>query len=747
MEMSRINPEDELLKIRIRRYALRHHLPLPDLSVSVSRDRFQQQPQNIKVSDLQPLKIGSHDYKTLLEKLGPSHPVPAIARVVPEDKIYLGFKNFKNLSRFIGLWDTFAVPSINYFIPSLYLRDLKELLDNTLGLSEKTRAEWEGMEEIALLFGDFYLHEEADITLIIQFVHEEAMKVAWETLSKETGDPTNLLQETFSQTSPARRFIGSFGRYLIFSNHRPTMEKIQNGEGKKLTDAEDFIYVYNLTPLSEGGFFFIGEGFIRKWTSPAFKIEDLRRHRCLLTLEDLQKVLIFSSTEGATVSELTDFSKLAIDGYLPYLPLCPDEGKYHPNETDHGFACSIHGSLDSLNPPDVLSVDRITQAELREYEQFRTQYEGYFTRFIRPIGIGIELGDDLLRLSTVALSVVDEPLYTNLVQATVRGVQGSSGNRLTHPGGFSIFNSLTPDYGIAIALRSTLLQNVLNQDWFWRTNPTYFDRKIRPYLEGESIFGNELAVGLFDMDFSDGFPKNLKKLAQAPTELPLVLIQDLEKEENASKYLQTLFRLAVTESYKGVEIKRIPITGRLNLYGSVIRKLFVLSTSSEVIKHIIEFPKVSQIQNPFAAPMPDVDLRTEIHFDKILRLQPYLFQRMIDQTKGLCKKNLVTLQNLLELSGSPKPDLSDAEILQNIFKFGNIKHPVTCPEGGRYYTEENRVYCSIHHSWENYVENSELTERFPLSPLFAKLKNLTVQLAFMNEGILSDIHLFFEHSH
>ncbi|MEM2890744.1 MAG: hypothetical protein QW358_05360 [Candidatus Hadarchaeum sp.] len=142
--------------------------------------------------------------------------------------------------------------------------------------------------------------------------------------------------------------------------------------------------------------------------------------------------------------------------------------------------------------------------------------------------------------------------------------------------------------------------------------------------------------------------------------------------------------------------------------------------------------------------MPEVDLQTEINFDKIPQLQGYLLQLVRNQMKGSCKENLVTLQNLVELSGGTKSGLDDSEVIQDLLKFGNVKRPLFCPEGGRYFIENNQVYCSIHNSLENYVEPEEITEKFFLLPLFTKLEKLLTQLHFMEDGILSRVELFFK---
>jgi len=775
--MSRINPEDELLKIRIRRYALEKSLPVPDLPVSEARDRFQRtllkdnlavvmatravegtlqldsmrrriyqlQPQHIKISSLQPLEIKSHDYKALLaesSRKGAFRPLPEITRRVPEDKIYLSFRSFKSLHQFMTLWDTFAVPAINYLMTSVHLKDLRGLLESQLGVSEETFTgpPWDSVEEIALLFGDPYLHEGTDITLVIQFSRQDAVGTAWEALSKgkDLSEQGGLLE-----SPTVKGFIKSVDRYLIISNNLQVAEKIQTGQGKKLAEAEDFLYLHSLNLPDKDGFLFLGEGVIRKLTGPEFKIKDLRRYACRWILADLQKALIFASTEK-TSSEPVTLSKLVAGGYLPYAPLCPDKGEYRLDESRQGFACSVHGRLDSLNPLESLSIDMITQAEFAAYEQFKAQYQGYFTRFIDPIGVGIHLEDAALRLSTVVLPLIHDPLYTHILEYTRPTGARSAEGPMEEESRFFIFNNITPDYGISTALRSSLLNHILDRGRFWRSDYNYFHRKMLPYLEDNTVFGNELAVGIFDFKFPGKVPRTLKELAQAQIEVPLFLIQNLQDEGKAWEYLRALFQLASPESYKGTEIRRVNIAGHLNLYGSVVRKLFVLSTSSEAIQRIIDFPLAPPNRLPplEGAAMPGVNLQTEINFDKIPQLQGYLFQLIKDQMGWSCKKNLVTLQNLLELSEGPKAGLSDSEMLRELLKFGGMERPLLCPDGGKYYLENAQVYCSVHNSLENYVELDEPPEKFFLHPLFEKLEKLLAQLKFTEDGIFSQVNLF-----
>lgn len=792
IEMSLINPEDELLKVRIRRYAIENRLPVPDLPISETRNQFhriflkdnlavvtaaraiegtlqldalrqriyQREPQDIDITALQPVQIRSYDYQTLLEKKGLSRPIPGITHIVPEDKIYLGFKNFRAFYRFINRWDTFVVPALNYLMTSVHLEPVRELLEAQLGISEKivTGPEWTDIEEIALLFGDPYLHEGTDISLIVQFSREDSLKAAQKLLLEEKQDPILALQEmsvtedpftgtfrsSLSRENPVKKpVIKSLNSYLIISNNAQVADQIQAGQGKKLSESPDFLYVYNLNLPGQDGFFFIGEGFIRKLTSPVFKIKDLRRHNCRLILEDLQTASLLFSIEKKH-SEPVTVSKLTAGGYLPYLPLCPNRGEYQWDDTGKGFACSIHGRLNALVHLESLSLHRITQTERAEYERFKAQYEGYFSRFIDPIGIGIGLEDNSLQLSIAVFPLINDPLYTQILRYRDRRVPASLEDPLRGPSNFFVFNNITPNYGITTAIRSSLLKNILGESGLWQSNYAYFHRILSIYLD-ENIFGNELVLGVFDFKFPGKIPRDLKELAQAPIEIPLFLIQNLEQEGKAWEYLQKLFHLASTESYKGTEIKKVNVVDRLNIYGSVVRKLLVLSTSSEAIKRIIDFPQISQRRDrSLEASMPEVDLQTEINFDKIPQLQGNVFQLIRDQMKGLCKKNLVTLQNLLELSGGPKSSLADSEIIQDLLKFGNVTHPLFCPEGGRYYVENNQVYCSIHNSLENYLEPDEITEKFFLWPFFAKLEKLLTRLHFTEEGIHSQVELFFK---
>lgn len=775
IEMSQINPEDELLKIRIRRYAFERGLPIPDLPISEARDRFQRallkdnlsvvataraiegipslemlrqriyqlQPQEVEISSLKPFEIRSYDYKAMLEKRGVSPSIPGIAHIVPEDKIYLSFKNFKTFYHFIALWDTFAVPTINHLRTSIYLQDLRTLLESQLGISETMflDSEWNRAEEIALLFGDLYLHEGTDITLIVQFNQQAAVEAAREILSKDQ-------EENLSKNARAKRFIQSTDRYLIISNNSRVAEKIQTRQGKKLAEAEDFLYLLSLNLPAEDGLFFMGEGFIRKLTGPEFRIKSHRRSRCRLILADLQDALVISS-------EPVTLLKLVTEGYLPYLPLCPDKGEYRLDASQQDFSCSIHGHLDALTHLESLSIDKVTRIEVAEYEQFKAWYQRYFDRFVDPIGIGIGLKDPFIQLNTVVLSLTHNPWYTRVLMDTGQNVSGSfAGSPMTLPG-FFVFRNITPDYGIATAVRSPFLKNILDRGEFWRSRYTYFHHKMRPYLDGNTIFGNELVVGLFDFSFSEGFPKNLKELAQVRTEIPLFFIQNLEDEGKAWEYLRALFQLSRTENYKGTEIRYFNIVGQLNLYGSIVRNLFILSTSSKIIKQIVDFPQLLQSRTPFMEKisMTEVDLQTEINFAKTPQLQEYFFQLIGEYIKWFCKKNLVTLQNLLELSKSKgdsqavQADLSDAETIQALLSFGGIGHPLTCPEGGKYYVEKNQVYCSIHNSVENYLESDEITENFFLFPLFAKLEKLIVQLNFTEIGILCQVNLFLKQDH
>jgi hypothetical protein len=475
--------------------------------------------------------------------------------------------------------------------------------------------------------------------------------------------------------------------------------------------------------------------------SPEFRFKDLRRHNCKVNLERLDQSTILYLADGHPPEQVT-IDNLIKNDYLDaaLVDLTNDSDdqsarRYRFDPVTEIWSHSLYGRLGAFTPLIDIEVTHVREVERSMYEQFRWQYQRYFRQYLDPVGIGVSLGENTITFHTVVLPLIDDPIYTSTISYIGRegDIDATS----------YIMSSIPSDYGISLLVRSPSLKEILSKrHWVWRPY-NYFYREMQEFLDDADIFGSELFLGIGDFGFGQPYttfqkpyPETLKEWSSLSSELPVVMIQSLEDDQQGQEYVRRLFHQAHQSTIQETPVYAFPLLGNIHLYGSVKHKLLTITSSLERQRDVL----TRQASTPEQS-SEFYHLTATLQPDYLQQFKPHLFQLIQRQMHMSCKRSLATVQNLLDLYiaryGSPPADGD----LRELLVLGKITNLPRCPQNGTFSIHDETVVCSVHGSLETYHEPEQISDDFFLNPVFDNLKRLVTQLKFTEEGIVSKVEI------
>ena len=153
---------------------------------------------------------------------------------------------------------------------------------------------------------------------------------------------------------------------------------------------------------------------------PASKIKEKRRLEALTSLYMTTNDALFTAWETG---------KLPVTGRDLYASeILKAEQLYTPDgrgviwDADRKTAISdVYNTIHFATPLIELPIDKVTETEQRDYEQFRREYLGLWRRYFDPVGIRLSLSDKQVRIETYILPLIQTSQYVTLRNRTGQG--------------------------------------------------------------------------------------------------------------------------------------------------------------------------------------------------------------------------------------------------------------------------------------------------------------------------------------
>jgi len=700
--------------------------------------------QVVPITTLMGPEIESHPYEEMLGD-SPSD-VEDIAAIVPFDGLYVRFASADAAYQFLDFLNVWGADILR-------MRNLTNDGDRIVRkVEEQLCIQFDrGLEpfvslvvsEIAVVFGDPYVHESADISLIFHLKNRTLFENTANMWFKTARTQHTSLQEeqTTYRDVDIRSLVTDDGRisshsayigdYVVYSNNLPALKRILDayaGEVRSLAEMGDFKYMRSIfRSTEEDGFIYMGDDFVRKVVGPRDKIKEMRRVTCrehALRLEDALQAYRMENKRDANLFELFT------ERFLTPFPTCPNGGTYQLCE-EGLVSCSVHGRRDAMRQLSVLSIENVTPKEKELYEGFKRRYHNYFREYFDPIGIQIRVGEEIT-MRTCILPLIQNSIY--------RGLGELAGGA---PIAFDHARTFPADAVAGAFLKLRIFDDYQNDlshisDEGLRRAVASFKQEVEKETQWDfqqdilSWVGNEVIIGT-----SDALPSIVGS--------EIFVIVELKDRELAQKVIDRLLETALNENirsvipleHKGYTIKMVLTNFVVSFAMGTTENLLILGSNDKIVRRIIDM----SISDSAAPPPVDGKWNFLLHLNlkdsQILRKYIESYSARLIQHR--CRKNRSTLEATIKLFKQDLGISTGQDVLENISRINKLPY---CPEGGEYlHSEEKRVACSIHGSNRSPKYVNELPDESRLRKIFDNVDQITASLEFTKYGIMTTLRL------
>jgi hypothetical protein len=418
----------DMLSVFTGLYAVQESIQLAALSQPSS---FAPGEATVPIAKLEGPDIQSHPFKTMIGKAKPI--VEDLASWVPAHRYYV---RVAGVTRLLDLLHT-ADDWLTHFV-----RNLSESSHDSrvvprtllqLGLTEErlSAASFANpVKELAVIGADPYFREGTAVCAILVPSDAGALRKAldesWAAVASSVPGAVEVASEKGFRglVSPDRSvnaWLAGSGDVVVLCSSLALAKEVlaaKDGRAPSLARSDDFRYMRTILPAGpdEDAFLFLSDAHVRHLVGPRAKLGERRRLICTSGMQSIQHAADLYRMElrksPAGIDELTSA------GFLPKEGLaCPDHGKHTLDPKTLTVSCSVHGRIGSLVPVDEVPLDKVTVAEMEEYQRFVADYHTYWRQYFDPVGVRLGLKDGLT-IDTIILPLIDNSVYNGLKEVT-----------------------------------------------------------------------------------------------------------------------------------------------------------------------------------------------------------------------------------------------------------------------------------------------------------------------------------------
>jgi hypothetical protein len=344
-------------------------------------------------SDIEPVTVRSHPWEEMIKTTQPGPALSSLFSMAPQDSFAVYFREGSTIGQLEKALDS-LLAGANVLFNFQQSLSATEQIARRLGV-ENFRELEPLMGETIFVSEDLNFYPGTHYALI--FKGDAMSKIA-----------ANLLVD-----SKAR---GRVGEAFVLASSEELFKRIEatsGGEIPSLAEAQDLAYCNAVLDQSRDGFCYFSESFIVKLVSPQYRVNSARRLAAMDALVERQYVVLAYRTLTGVWPK--SFAQMVEEGYRPTQV---EDGDFliHPDgQVEH----KVWGGLHSLKALSEVLVERVSESEKKQYEDFRRGYDRLWTRFFDPVGVAFEVSEQL-RFHTIILPLVNSREY-NILQLICGG--------------------------------------------------------------------------------------------------------------------------------------------------------------------------------------------------------------------------------------------------------------------------------------------------------------------------------------
>jgi hypothetical protein len=329
--------------------------------------------------------------------------IEPIARHVPAEFFYVRFGSFDNFLWFQDTLDRWG-GDLQNLVAMRGLNDQKnQRIQNQLVLEQTQLSRMLGgtvISDVAMIGTDLLMQDGAAIGFLFEARNgmllgsslsgPRAARIqqgkAKEEKVKIEGQNVSYL---FSPDGSIRSYYAVSGDYHFVTSSRALAARfLQTAKGEgSLGKSPEFRHARTVMPLDrkDAVFVYFSDAFFRNFTSPAYRIESLRRLEAATDIEIVQLAKLNAATEGRPGNTIDE---LITGGFLP-----PGFGARSDGSRavlEKGEVCdSLRGRRGAFVPVPDVPVRQVSQAEAASYTRFVAYAQENWGR-IEPILVGLQ---------------------------------------------------------------------------------------------------------------------------------------------------------------------------------------------------------------------------------------------------------------------------------------------------------------------------------------------------------------------
>ena len=329
--------------------------------------------------------------------------IEPIARHVPAEFFYIRFGSFENFLWFQDTLDTWG-GDLQNLVAMRGLNDQKnQRIQNQLVLEQNQLSRMLGgtaISDVAMVGTDLLMRDGAAIGFLFEARNGLLLgsslsgpRAARVKEGKAKEETVKILGQKVSYLSSPDGSVRSYyvvsGDYhFVTSSAALAARFLQTAKGDgSLGNSQEFRHARGVMPIdrNDAVFIYFSDAFFHNFTSPAYRIESLRRLEAATDIEIVQLAKLNAATEGKASSSIAE---LIAGGFLP-----PGFGP----RSDHSQAVigqgnvhdSLRGGRGSFIPVPDVPVERVSKAEIASYDRFVAYAAENWGR-IEPLLVGLQ---------------------------------------------------------------------------------------------------------------------------------------------------------------------------------------------------------------------------------------------------------------------------------------------------------------------------------------------------------------------
>ena len=374
--------------------------------------------RNIPLSNLQPVRVESHDFKELLKNSEQAVPSMPLASLVPQDRFFAWFRSVAALrdvfaggsDQFLRFESALAVKSVEYDLEQQYMRRLG--LDS--GMLDQLQA-LGGVDDLAIIAPDLFFVDGTDLTAVVNLTSPNLTHAVLQLLG--LGDAGNE-RATYTLPNGSNVYWAIRDGVLIISTSDDELTRVlelhERGGRDSLGQSDEFRYMQQQLGIASTteAYFYFSDPFVRRLVSPGVKIAQLRRMQARAEMEMLAAGAMLYLLDGDRV--VPSKRQLITSAYVPrYF-----EDRDYTISEDLIVRSASYGTIARPKSLSANPVGNVSQREADAYKTFVGNYSRYWRQFFDPIAMRLDrIDDETLEINTFILPLLDSNLYNQVQDA------------------------------------------------------------------------------------------------------------------------------------------------------------------------------------------------------------------------------------------------------------------------------------------------------------------------------------------